>query len=41
MKNDKKTNSFVKLLKSMFEPKKSSEKTSKPKYQPSWMYRNE
>ena len=41
MKNEKESINFMKLLKTIFESKKSSDKNSKPPYQPSWMYRNE
>jgi len=38
MKNDNKKNSLLKLVKTIFKPKKTD---NQPKREPRWMYRNE
>jgi len=41
MKKENNSPTLVKLLKTIFKPKKATMKNGKPKREPRWMYRNE
>ena len=41
MGKDKRPYNLLSIVKSVIKPKKQSEEKEKPKYTPSWMYRNE
>ena len=41
MKKENKSFNLIEALKSIFKTNKSSDKNSRPKHRPSWMYKNE